>query len=71
MVHNALSNKPGKRVVQRAFHIQNVNALHSRYDEFMHPFKGPASKYLEHYLHWLLLRKLMEPEEIFRKMFSA
>lgn len=28
--HHVLSNKPGKPVTQKAFHIQNVNALHSR-----------------------------------------
>jgi hypothetical protein len=44
MVHHVLSKKPGQRVVEKAFHIQNVNSLHSLYDEFMRPFKGPASK---------------------------
>ena len=66
--HHVLSIKPGKRVVQRAFHIQNVNALHSRYDDFMHPFKGPASKYLGRYLRWFLLREKLEPDEVFRKV---
>lgn len=42
MVHHVPNNKPGQRAIQKAFHIQNVNSLHFRYDEFMPPFKGPA-----------------------------
>lgn len=56
LTHYEVSNKSGQRVVAGAFHIQNVNALHSRYDAFIRPFCGPATKYLYRYLRWFLLR---------------
>lgn len=56
MVHHVLSNKPCQRIIHKAFHIQNVNSLHSLYDEFMRPFEGSASKYLKLCLRWFLLR---------------
>jgi len=71
MTHHILANKPGARVVQRAFHIQNVNSLHSRYDGFIRPFRGPAAKYLGRYLRWFLLRAKLGPEEAFRRILSA
>lgn len=71
MVHHVLNNKPGQRVIQKAYHIQNVNSLHSRYDEFMRPFKGPASKYLKLYLRWFLLRSRLSSEEAFRKVLEG
>lgn len=35
------------------YHIQNVNALHSRIRGGLFPFRGVASKYLAAYLGWL------------------
>ena len=63
--HHVRSNKQGKRVAQKAFHIQNVKALHFRYNDFKGPFKGPASKYLERYLRWFLLRSKMDGGAVF------
>lgn len=34
------------------YHIQNVNALHSRMKAWFKPFKGVASRYLPSYLAW-------------------
>ena len=33
-----------------AYHLQNVNGLHSRLKRFMRPFNGVATKYLDNYL---------------------
>ena len=33
-----------------AYHLQNVNALHSQLKRFMRPFNGVATKYLDNYL---------------------
>lgn len=63
-------NKPGKQATQKAFHTQNVNALHSRYNDFMGPFKGPASKCLGRYLRWFLLRSKMDGGAVFRRVLS-
>lgn len=37
---------------QGPFHIQNVNALHSRLRAWLAPFRGVASRYLDRYLAW-------------------
>ena len=34
------------------FHINNVNNYHSRIKNFLTPFKGVATKYLNNYLNW-------------------
>ena len=34
------------------YHIQNVNSYTSRLKDWMRPFKGVATKYLENYLGW-------------------
>ncbi len=52
--HKVLKNRRGERVVERIFHIQNINALHGRYEEFMKLFRGPATKYLPLYVAWFL-----------------
>jgi transposase-like protein len=52
--HKILKNKRGERVVERVFHIQNINALHARYKEFITVFRGPATKYLPLYIAWFL-----------------
>ncbi|MCQ0090245.1 IS1595 family transposase [Roseovarius sp. M141] len=71
LTHYEVSNKLGKRVVAGAFHIQNVNALHARYDAFIRPFCGPATKYLYRYLRWFLLRAKIKPEAAFQSILAA
>lgn len=71
LTHYEVSNKSGQRVVAGAFHIQNVNALHSRYDAFIRPFCGPATKYLYRYLRWFLLRTKATPEVAFKSILAT
>lgn len=71
LTHYTVANSPGRRVVNGAFHIQNVNALHSRYDAFIRPFCGPATKYLYRYLRWFLVRQKLTPEAAFRDVLSV
>ncbi len=42
----------GPRPEAPTFHINNVNAYHSRLKEWLRPFHGVATKYLDHYLGW-------------------
>lgn len=42
----------GVRVIEKVFHIQNVNAYHSRLKNWMDHFHDVATKYLDHYLGW-------------------
>lgn len=51
------SNLRQKRRTDGAFHIQNVNAYHSRLKRWLYPFHGVATKYLSNYLGW---RRLLE-----------
>lgn len=50
--HKELNMKQGRRVLQGIYHIQNVNAFHSRLKGWMDRFKGVASKFLNNYLAW-------------------
>jgi transposase-like protein len=43
-------NASQKQRVQNIYHIQNVNAFHSRLKQWMHRFNGVASKFLDNYL---------------------
>lgn len=54
--HEIVRAVPGQRI-RGAFHIQSVNAYHSRLKEWMKPFHGVATAYLPSYLGW---RRLIE-----------
>jgi transposase-like protein len=49
--HHALNMSTGPRV-KGAWHIQNVNAYHSRLKGWLRRFRGVATSYLHHYLGW-------------------
>ena len=50
LTHYVVHARAGQRVRQGAFHIQNVNAYHSRLKRWMVRFHGVATKYLVNYL---------------------
>lgn len=52
--HHSFNSKVGPRVIDRVYHIQTINSLHQRFESFMAPFKGPATKYLPKYAAWFL-----------------
>ncbi|NHO33604.1 hypothetical protein GOB85_13940 [Acetobacter sp. LMG 1636] len=47
--HEAVNPAAGERVRDHAFHIQNVNASHSRFRDWVRRVKGVATKYLASY----------------------
>lgn len=49
--HHALNMTTGPRV-RGPWHIQNVNAYHSRLKGWLCRFRGVATRYLHHYLGW-------------------
>ncbi len=57
ITHEVVRAKPGKRVRTGTFHIQNVNAYHSRLKAWMACFDGVTTKYLVNYLGW---RRMLE-----------
>lgn len=50
--HIRLNMSKNRRVVHGIYHIQNVNAYHSRLKNWIRRFKGVATKYLPNYLVW-------------------
>ena len=54
--HYRLNPKAGPKVIRTAFHLQTVNNLHSRFESFMKPFCGPATKNLPGYAAWFITR---------------
>ena len=57
------------------YHINNVNALHSRMKRWLHPFRGVATKYLPGYLAWFqffdMHRSAHASEEFLLDSFGA
>lgn len=72
--HYRLNASVGVRVINQAFHIQTVNNLHSRFEAFMKPFCGPATKNLPGYAAWFIT-KLMSNDapqrELWRRLLAA
>ena len=60
LVHKRLNLSAGIRVIDNVFHIQNVNAYHSRLKGWIARFHGVATKYLDHYLGWF---RMMDTSE--------
>lgn len=51
-----VNSSKGIRVRNGVFHIQNANAYHSRFKEFMRPFRGPSARHLDLYVAWMAFR---------------
>jgi transposase-like protein len=47
-----INSKAKNRIIDGIYHIQNVNAFHSRYKLWEARFKGIATKYTDNYLVW-------------------
>jgi len=55
IAHQAVNARAGGRLrqtVEGAIHVQNVNAYHSRFKQWLMWFRGVASRYLSNYLGW-------------------
>lgn len=71
ITHFVLGSRPGTRMASPSHHIQNVNSLHARYDDFLQPFCGPATKYLNAYINWFVARTtpdLRNPVALFGRL---
>ena len=51
ITHESVNLSAGIRV-KGAFHVQNVNAYHSRLRQWLNKFHGVATRYLPNYLGW-------------------
>ena len=55
IAHEAVNLRAGVRVrrgLSGAIHVQNVNAYHQRFRQWLSRFRGVASRYLPNYLGW-------------------
>jgi len=55
IAHQGVNLRAGQRVRLSAagvIHVQNVNAYHQRFRQWLAPFRGVASRYLPNYLGW-------------------
>ena len=62
LIHKRLDVTGGIKVIDKVFHIQNVNAYHSRLKAWIRRFHGVSTKYLDHYLGWF--RYMDNPENL-------
>lgn len=68
LTHEAVNLSAGVRV-RGAYHVQNVNAYHSRLKHWLDHFHGVATKYLPNYLGWrraIDAHRLHTPELLLR-----
>lgn len=71
--HESVNLKAGVRV-KGAIHVQNVNAYHSRFREWLSRFHGVATHYLPNYLGWrwaLDARRIDTPETLLKAAIGA
>lgn len=60
--HYTLNSKTGPHIIANAFHIQTINSLHNRFERFMEPFRGAATKNLPAYSAWFIARLIGKRE---------
>jgi len=53
--HKKFNASKGRRVVDKVYHVQNVNNMDMRLRKWMEQFNGVATKYLQNYLNWFLV----------------
>ncbi|RLM52911.1 IS1595 family transposase, partial [Halobellus sp. Atlit-31R] len=71
--HEAVNLRLGERV-RGALHVQNVNAYHSRFRQWLSRFRGVASRYLPNYLGWQWAvdgRRIASPETLLLAALGA
>jgi hypothetical protein len=70
LLHYSINASAGERVLFNTFHVQNVNAYHSRLKEWMERFHGVSTKWLARYLGWWRMldgrQSELTPDEVLR-----
>jgi hypothetical protein len=73
ITHRAVNLSAGVRVAG-ALHVQNVNACHSRFKQWLRRFHGVATRYLPNYLGWRWAvdgGRIGSPEMLLRSALSV
>ena len=53
--HQKFTANKGQRVVNKVYHVQNVNNTAKRLRTWMRPYNGVATKYLQNYMNWFMV----------------
>lgn len=71
--HTFVASK--QHVKSKCYHVQHVNSLDNRYERWIKPFYGVATKYLSQYLNWFVfiqkIKKSSEPLKEFANIIMA
>ena len=73
-LHKRLNIKSGIKVLEKVYHIQNVNAYDSRLKSWIKRFHGVLTKYLQRYLGWwraVDTLKNLTPEDFLQRAISV
>jgi transposase-like protein len=73
LAHHAVNLSAGVRV-DGDLHVQNVNAYHSRFKQWLRRFNGVASRYLPNYLGWRWAvddNRISSPEALLRSALGS
>lgn len=74
LLHQSINASAGEKVLFNTFHVQNVNAYHSRLKEWMRRFHGVSTKWLSRYLGWWRMldgnQSILTPGELLRYALS-
>lgn len=68
--HQKFNVSKGKRVKNKIYHVQNVNNTAKRLRQWMKPFNGVATKYLQNYMNWFMILEKIKNNNQRLKAFS-
>ena len=66
--------KAEQRTFKGIYHIQHINAFHSRLKSFMRPFQGVSTKHLNNYLvwyAWMQMNRELSEESLERNILNS
>jgi hypothetical protein len=55
LAHKKFNASKGQRITDKAYHVQNVNNTAKRLRQWMGPFNGVSTRYLQNYLNWFMV----------------
>lgn len=67
--HKRLLAKEHVDKKDKSIHLQKVNNIHSQVRDFIKPFKGISSKYLQNYLNWFAYKESIRNSKTTLKMW--
>lgn len=68
--HQKFNVSKGQRVKNKVYHVQNVNNTAKRLRQWMKPFNGVATKYLQNYMNWFMILERIKQNREQLKAFA-